>query len=247
MSSGHGHGSMNYSHLELARMHANALYVHDANNRLLRVNEPDPDGPAPRFFMVRTTSGNLWRTRYDLPADLATELERVAADEPVISDLSEQTEPCRHLAQYTELLKQHAPLSSIDTGPAYYLPELPPPTGTGTVTITPANLTLLDAYFPFARSRHAELGPVVVRVMEGVAVAACFSARITAQVAEAGVYTVERYRGRGYAVEVVRGWAAGIRATGRLPLYSTSWENMASQAVAAKLGAAPYGLDFSIT
>ena len=64
---------MNYSHLELARMHIDALYVHDANNRLLRINEPDPDGPAPRFFMFRTTAGNLWRTRYDLPADLAAD------------------------------------------------------------------------------------------------------------------------------------------------------------------------------
>lgn len=240
-----GHKSMNYSYLELARMHAGALYVHDGNNRLLRVNEPDPDGPAPRFFMVRTTAGNLWRTRYDLPANLATEIERLAADEPVISDLSELSEPCHHVAQYTELLEQHAPLSSIDRGPAYYLPELPQPTGI--VTITPANLPLLGAYFPFTRSRHAELGPVVVRVMDEVAVAVCFSARITSQVAEAGVYTVEGYRGRGYAVEVARGWAASIRATGRLPLYSTSWENVASQAVAANLGAVPYGLDFSIT
>ena len=238
---------MNYSHLELAQMQAGALYVHDANNRLLRVNEPDPDGPAPRFFMVRTMSGNLWRTRYDLPADLTTELESLAADEPVVGDLTKLREPPYHLAEYTELLKQHAPLNSmdIDAGPAYYLPKLRP--AMGTVTITPANETLLEAYYPYTRSRHAELAPVVVRVVDGVAVAVCCSARITARVAEAGVHTVEPYRGRGYAADIVRGWAAGIRATGRLPLYSTSWENVASQAVAAKLGAVPYGADFSIT
>lgn len=236
---------MNYSHLEIAHMQAEALFVHDAQGRLLRVNEPDPDGPAPRFFLVRTMLGNLWRTRYDLPAGLSAELEALVASESVADDLEELREPPYHLGEYTELLKQHAPLSSIDAGPAYYLPELPPPTGS--VTITPANVDLLGAHYPYTRSRYVELAPVVVRVVDGVAVAACCSARLTEQVAEAGVHTVEAYRGRGFAMDVVRGWAAGIRATGGLPLYSTSWENMASQAVAGKLGAVLYGADFSIT
>ena len=236
---------MNYNHLELARMQAEALFVHDANDRLLRINEPDPDGPAPRFFLVRTMLGNLWRTRCDLPADLTAELEGLAAREPVIGSLGELGEPPYHSAAYAELLKQHAPPGSMDAGPAYYLPELPPPAET--VVITPANAELLEAYYPYTRSRYVELAPVVVRVMDGVAVAVCCSARITAQVAEAGVHTIEAYRGRGYAADVVRGWAAGIRATGRLPLYSTSWENAASRAVAARLGAVLYGVDFSIT
>lgn len=236
---------MNNSYLGLAGMQAYALYVHDANDRLLRVNEPDPEGPAPRFFMLRTTSGNLWGTRYDLPTDLTAELERLAADEPVISDLGELRVPPYHLNEYIKLLKQHAPISSMDAGPACYLPELDPPSDT--VTITPSNLSLLEAYYPYTRSRHADLAPVVVRVVDGKAVAVCCSARTTAQAAEAGVHTVEAYRGRGYAAEVVRGWAAGIRASGRLPLYSTSWENAASQAVAAKLGAVQYGVDFSVT
>jgi RimJ/RimL family protein N-acetyltransferase len=238
---------MNYSHLELARLHTDALFVHDANNRLLRVNEPDPEGPAPRFFMFRTISGNIWRTRHDLPAALTIELERLAASEPAASNTSELREPPYHLSEITELLKQRAPLNNIDSGPAYYLPELHPPSGTGTITITQANLTLLEPNYPYTRTRYRELAPVVVRVVDGVAVAVCYSARITAQVAEAGVHTVEAYRGRGYAVEVVRGWAAGISASGRLPLYSTSWENTASQAVAANLGAVLYGVDLSIT
>lgn len=236
---------MSYTPLELARMQADALYAHDANNRLLRVNEPDPEGPAPRFFMVRTLSGNLWRTRYDLPSDLTTELEMFAADEPVAGDLSELQEPPHHLAEYTELLEQHAPLGSMSIGPAYYLPELAPPSGTA--LITPENRSRLQLYFPYTLSRLVERSPVVVVVEDGVAVAACYSARITAQAAEAGVDTIEGYRGRGYAVQTVRGWAAGIRETGKVPLYSTSWENRASQAVAAKLGAVLYGVDLGIT
>lgn len=91
-----------------------------------------------------------------------------------------------------------------------------------------------------------DYAPVVAAVDGGIAVAVCFCSRITARVAEAGVYTEASYRGRGYATEAVRGWAAGVRATGRLPLYSTSRTNAASQGVAKKLGAVQYGVDYSL-
>ncbi len=65
---------MPYTDLELAQMQAEALFVHDADGRMLRVNEPEPEPlvPAPYFFFSRTANGNLWRTRYDLPT-LGTE------------------------------------------------------------------------------------------------------------------------------------------------------------------------------
>ena len=84
-------------------------------------------------------------------------------------------------------------------------------------------------------------------VADGVAVTACSSVRLTPQAAEAGLYTHADYRGRGYAADTVRCWAEAVRASGRIPLYSTSWENLASQAIARKLGAIQYGVDFSIT
>jgi hypothetical protein len=239
--------NLNYSGIELARMQADALYVHDAGGRLLRVNEPDADDPAPRFFLTRTRAGNLCRVRYDLPARLVTALERLAADEPVGSDPSELP---YHIAEYRKLLEQHAPISSVYAGPCYYLPELDQGehhSPLQLVTITAENANLLETYFPYTLNRLAERAPVVVVVADGVAVAACYSARVTAQVAEAGVHTIEAYRGRGYAGETVRGWAAALRATGRLPLYSTWWENIASQAVATKLGAVQYGVEFNIT
>ena len=45
---------------------------------------------------------------------------------------------------------------------------------------------------------------------------------------------------------VVAAWAHAIRAEGRTPLYSTSWDNAASQGVARKLGLVIYGTDFSL-
>lgn len=232
---------MNDSDLDLARLQAAALYVHDPHGRLLRVNEPDPQDPVPRFLLIRTRHGNLWRTRHDLPPDLAAALDGLAADEPVGVDLAT---PPAHLAAYTDLLGRHAAPGAPDAGPAYYLPDLAAPPGT--VTITPANADLLRAHYPTTLSELAQRAPVVVCVADGEAVAACSCARTTAQVAEAGIHTVEAYRGRGYAVATARGWAAGVYAQGKLPLYSTSWANTASQAVAARLGAVLYGVDFSL-
>lgn len=230
---------------ELAQMQVNALFVHDANGRLLRINEAEPGDPAPRFCLTRTVGGNLWRTRYDLPADLAAALERFAAAEPVASDLGALNNPPQHIAHYTDLLRQHAPISKIGAGPAYYLPELALPRNA--VTITLENMHLLQTHFPYLLGTLDESGPVVVMVVDGIAVAACFSARITAHVAEAGVYTEAPYRGRGYAADMVRGWAAAVRAMGSRPLYSTWWENDASQRVARKLGAVQYAVNFNIT
>jgi hypothetical protein len=45
----------------------------------------------------------------------------------------------------------------------------------------------------------------------------------------------------------VAGWAAAMRQRGVIPLYSTSWANVASQGVARKLGMVCYGDDWSIT
>jgi predicted GNAT family acetyltransferase len=227
---------------ELLTLQADVLFVHDGNNRLLRINESDAENPAPRFFLARSTGGNLWRVSHDLPADIAAELERLAASEPVVNDLQQ---PPAHLSTYTELLEQNAPVSDVESGPAYYLAEDHPPNGV--VTITAENAHLLETNFPYTRSTLDERSPVVVTVADGTAIAAAYTARNTAKAAEVGVFTEEAYRGRGYAVEIVRGWAQAVRTTGRLPFYSTSWENTASQAVARKLGAVQYGVDFHIT
>jgi len=236
---------MTYTDLELLEIQADALYVHDADKKLLRINESDPDDtddPAPRFFLGRSLLGNLWRVRHDLPNDLAAELERLAAAEPVVDDLREAP---YYLAKYTELLQQHAPITETYTGPAYYLPRVESPPHV--VLLTPDNIGLAQTHFKWIFNHLESLSPVAVIVEDGIAVTACSSVRLTPYAAEAGVYTEEPYRGRGFAADAVRGWVQAVYATGRLPLYSTWWGNAASQAVAAKLGAVLYGTDFNIT
>jgi hypothetical protein len=153
--------------------------------------------------------------------------------------------PLRYEAKYVELLAQHAPITKVDAGPAYILPRLVVPERV--VMITPENAALLTRYFGWLQDDLAPYAPVAAVIADGAAVSVCFSSRLTAQAGEAGLYTEALYRGRGYAPDVVRGWVAGIRATGRHPLYSTSWENSASLAVARKVWAIQYSVDFSVT
>lgn len=233
---------MNLSTAQLAHLQVEALFVHDANNRLLRINEPDPTSLAARFIITRTTSGNLWRLRHNLPPQLAAELERRAAAEPVTEPLTEQP---HYDAEYRSLLAAHAPLVSPYVGPAFWLPEQS--VSPGAVAITAHNLGLLLPHFEWLHAALEDYAPVSASIVGEVAVAVCFCSRRTPHVAEAGVYTVAAFRGRGFAPVTVSGWASAVRASGRLPLYSTSWSNHASQAVARRLGAVQYAVNYSIT
>jgi predicted GNAT family acetyltransferase len=58
---------------------------------------------------------------------------------------------------------------------------------------------------------------------------------------EVGVDTVSDQRGRGHAARCVSAWALAQIAAGAHPLYSTSWANAASLALARKLGLTLYG------
>jgi len=84
-------------------------------------------------------------------------------------------------------------------------------------------------------------------VMENnLAVSVCFSARSSNKAAEAGVETLEGYRGKGYAIRVASSWAQAIRQSQRIPMYSTSWNNYSSQSVAKRLQLHLFGTDISI-
>jgi RimJ/RimL family protein N-acetyltransferase len=74
----------------------------------------------------------------------------------------------------------------------------------------------------------------------------CYSSRVGERADEAGVETPTEHRGRGYAPIAVAAWARRVQAEGRLALYSTSWENRASQRVAEKLRGRLYGEDWHV-
>ena len=223
-------------------IHVRALFTHDNRSRLLSVNEPGGGPPAPRFFLGRTPGGNLWRFRCDIPQPLIEELQALCADEPV-GEIG-CGEP-RQVEQYLRLLATHAPVQAVSSGPAYRLAEYVEP-AMPVVTVTGTNAEVLRGGFEKLVEELPEWQPFVAVLDGGRAVSVCRSVRITAEAHEAGVETLPECRGKGYAKEVVAGWAGLVRAKGAIPLYSTSWENAASQAVARKLCLALYGADFQI-
>ncbi|SEJ82804.1 Protein N-acetyltransferase, RimJ/RimL family [Deinococcus reticulitermitis] len=224
---------------ELLRWQAAALYTFDSRGRMVGVNEPGFTAaerePAPRFFLGRSEGGNVWRVRHDVPDDLAADLEALARTEPASvpkGELPQSAEAVR------DALSRSAPLTSKWRGPAYWLPELGLPIPEHAVQLNAENQRLAEVHFPalLGRPWGSRVGPVTAAVVGGQAVALCTCARFTARVAEAGVRTAEAYRGQGHALAAVTLWAALVRASGRVPLYSTSWDNLASQRVAARLG-----------
>lgn len=230
---------------ELLRLQVEALFTHDIDGRIRSTNEPN-GRPAPRFFLSRSNAGNLWRYRYDLPAALVQELEHLALAEPVVADL--RTPPVNDAA-FRRLLEAHRPIQQSFIGPAYAFPEVIAEPA-GVITLSPSEADMLRPLWPNDPDLHAEVEArqPCIAILEGSSAAAiCFCARITSQAAEAGVETLQPYRGRGYASAVVAAWALAIRRLGRIPLYSTSWDNVASQGVARRLGLRMYGVDFSLS
>ena len=228
---------------ELMAMHVHALFTHDAHARLLCVNEPDGGGPAPRLFLGRTQEGNFWRFRADLPESLIEALEALCVDEPVSKAFHKAP---RHMEAYVRLLETHAPVQELWMGPAYHFTAYVEPSRP-LLALTATHAEMLRGGLEKLVAELPAWQPFLAIIEEGRAVAVCRSVRITPAAHEAGVETLPAFRSKGYATDVVAGWARVVQSWGAIPLYSTSWENTASQAVAKKLHLVPYGADFQVT
>ena len=227
---------------DLMEIHASALYRVDARKRLLAVNEPG-DPPPPRLFVGRTRTGHLWRFRHDLTQPLVDELEALLRAEPVATDLSQ---PLRCLSGLQAALARDAPLSGTWSGPAWRFPDELPTFAHDVISITPEHEDLVRSIFPVLADDLPWCQPCLAIVERRQLASLCFSSRNTSEAAEAGVNTIEAFRGRGYAPAVAAAWARAVHYEGRIPLYSTSWDNLASRSVARKLGLILYGADLSI-
>ncbi|MBS4201743.1 kasugamycin N-acetyltransferase AAC(2')-IIb [Bacillus sp. FJAT-49732] len=225
----------------LMELHVESLFSHDQNKRLRTINEPWPgEAAAPKFFLGRTIEGtNICRFRYDVPAVLIEKLERLSVDELIPRDF--HTKP-KHFEEYMKLLEGER----FTMGPCYLIPNEVTPE-LKVVSITPENITdyLLDG-FEWLTSEIDYVQPCIALLEGRRVVSICRSVRITSRAHEAGLETLTGFRGRGYAAAVVAGWAVAVRELGNIPLYSTFWDNIASQSVARKLGMRFYAVNFTI-
>lgn len=230
--------------LRLMNLHISAGFTQNARTRLLFVNEPENAViPAPRLFLGRTREGNVWRFRADLSEKLCEELDALCANEPPLE--AEFTELPRHLETYIRLLESNAPVKDISNGSAYQFTNDIAPLNHLTL-VTEDNSEILHGGFEKLIEELPAWQPFVALAKKNRAVSVCRSVRLTSEAHEAGVETLPEFRGNGYAEEVVSEWARLARIAGAIPLYSTTWENTASQAVARKLGLKCFGVTTNI-
>jgi hypothetical protein len=225
-------------HLALMRKRLATLYRCDDQDRILAVNYFAFVG-VPRFHLMCTAYGNIARYRADVPDALIAQLDHLAEREPVVDP------PTRLPALYDEYLDALGVRPANWSGPAYMVendvaPRVP------AIVIADGNSHLLrgklEEWLPDVQ--HCQ--PLLAVIVDGRAVSLCASVRISAAVHCAGVETLPEYRRRGFALSAVAGWARAVRALGAMPFYSTSWDNISSQAVAARLGATLAGVDFHV-
>jgi len=207
-----------------AALQLETLFELNRDRRIVSTREPNP-GPGPAFFLIRTATDCAWGVRVDIPSNVAEQLVRLAKEEQPTSDF--QTAPV-NANRYLSLLS-----GTVTTGPAFTFQELMPEFS-DVFAVEDVRLLQrsfrgwLDDELP-GRSR------LMAVVRNGQAVSICFCARRSDAAAEAGVETVPAFRGRGLALRVTAAWAQAIRSSGRLAIYSTSWNNKSSLAVACKL------------
>jgi hypothetical protein len=216
------------------RLHVEALFTHDADGQMVSVHEPN-GAPAPRFFVGTTRDGSLLRFRHDVDHDIRRELEAVLDDGSPLDPLPFET-----------ILARRAPVQRTWTGPAFSFPQrLLDASDAEPITERNADLLRphLEAWIPDVYVNQ----PLFALIVDDHAAAVCCSGRRTPMADEAAVETAPLYRGRGYAAQVVSSWAQAVRDMGRVPIYSTSWRNEASRAVARKLGLIHFGNDLHIT
>jgi len=220
--------------LELMNIQAEVLFAHDSTGRITRINERMFQ-PAPRFFWGQTNLGRIVRFRNDVLNDVIRD----------IVNIMDREDPTEQLAKVISVLEKDKEISRIWMGPAYAFHEIDTDYANATL-VTEDNKSCLAHGFSSLLSELEFRKPCYMVMENDIAVSVCFSARISDKAAEAGIETLEGYRGKGYAIRAASSWAQAICQSQRIPIYSTSWDNYSSQSVANRLRLRHIGTDISI-
>ncbi len=232
-------------------LHVQSMFSFDAHGRIDGTNDwvehplakvhiafsVDADRPAVRFGQSIDDS-ERWSAR----------VAELAASNPPPSD---QASLIRWRDQLARLLE---PLGTfeINGGPAYAADRVPDQPPAGTALVTPGNTDALDRNHADWRADVPHQQPMAVALLGEHAVAVCATVRKPPAHAgakfgyQAGLETSPNARRRGYAVLAVNAWCHAVAASGFVPVYSTSWDNVASQRVARRCDLRFLGSDISV-
>jgi GNAT superfamily N-acetyltransferase len=192
------------------------------------------------FYVLRTQGRVACRCHRDLPPAAISKLKALAARER-----GRPSAWSREYADYLGVLSAIVPVRAVRAGPLYHATGAPV-ADAAVLRIEAHNAELLrgglDEWLPDVAAGL----PMLATIEDGRAVSICTSVRATAIAHTAGVETVPDYRGRGLAAKTVAAWAAAVHATGATPFYATTFDNIASQGVARRLGLQLVGAEFSV-
>lgn len=218
-----------------AALQLETLFELNHNRRILSTREPN-SSPGPAFSLIRTAVDRAWAVRADVPNDIAEQLAFLGEEEQPLSDLQV---PPTHANRYLSLLP-----GTVTSGPAFAFPDFLPASPD---VIAIEDVRLLQCSFPgWLDDELPGRSPVMAVMQRDQVMSVCFCARRSQAAAEAGVETAAPFRGQGLALRVTTAWARAVRTSGRLPIYSTSWSNQSSLAVARKLSLKACASDWSI-
>ncbi len=201
--------------LELAELHIDALYQRDTDGFI--VASRDPAVTPPLFHLVRTPLGNRWILGAGLEPTPRERVASILSMQPLIPDCAAApSHPPDIEAIRAALAEQAAPVREY-RGPALSFPDELPSLD-GAELLSDLRRAPRDGPFAWLRNVAAAERPIaIVRADDRELASVCYSARSTPAAAEAGVETIDRYRGRGYGSMAVVAWAAAVRRGGREP------------------------------
>ena len=210
-------------------LHVETLFRIDRRGAIAGTREPD-SRRGPVFKLVRGPTHCAWAVRAGTPARVAAALRALAAEEQPVDD---GRRPPLHADRYRTLAGDAA-----ESGPAFAFPDAIPEVD-GVVFLE--TVDRLVRHFPgWSQAEIPARVPIAAVERHGHAVSVCACARRSDHAAEAGLETAAAFRREGLGARVTAAWATAVRASGRVPLYSTSWTNTASLAVAARLRLVAY-------
>lgn len=223
---------------EFFEIHVDTLFITNVRGDLVLINEPweKHKQRAPLIYVSWNESGYAYRFRDDVSADKRQKIEQHLED--VQSFDGAKQLPCAD--QIETLLSTQC----SESGPTYLAPNTVQPHGEA-ILVEHDNVEVLRTHFESMIDHIEDFQPCCVVLDGSDAVSICDTVRRSARAVEAGLHTIETHQRKGYAVAVTSAWVKAVKVEGLIPIYSTSWENIASQGVAKKVGLAPFAVEYS--